>query len=153
MAIGIAARYTTAVTRWYRWYMFVGAMLLTAGVWFGEFGVISGVMAVWFGACSGAFAGRQSERGIGMLSAVFLAITALFGALAGYGIAGDVIERRLGIADVVEIGIAAALLLMQVLLLVAVIYLSLRSRPPARGEMSGQRTGPDAAGDSAGRED
>lgn len=84
------------------------------------FGVITGFMALWLGACGGAFRAWNSDRGLWMLSALFLAVTAVFFAGFAYGRVLDTIHGRGEVVGVLDLTIAGAVLWMQTRFLLTV---------------------------------
>src|SRR5437773_7140253 len=77
------------------------------------FGVVTGFMAIWFGACGGTFGAWRWDRGLWMLSALFLTIALLCHAGFTYGHISDIIHHRGGIAGMIDLSFGISLLWMQ----------------------------------------
>jgi len=102
-----------SIIRRYRWWMLGGASLIFLGFNRDGFAAVTGVMAVWLGACGGAFEAWRCDRGLWMLSALFLAMALLCYAGFTYGHLSDITHHRGGIADMIDLSFGISLLWMQ----------------------------------------
>ena len=102
-----------SIIRRYRWWMLGGASLMFLGFKTDDFGVVTGFMAIWFGACGGTFGAWRCDRGLWMLSALFLTIALFCYAGFTYGHISDIIHHRGGIAGMIDLSFGISLLGMQ----------------------------------------
>jgi hypothetical protein len=102
-----------SIIRRYRWWILGGACLAFLGSRLDGFGVITGFMAIWLGACGGTFGAWRDDKGLWVLSALFLALALLCYGGFTYAHVSDIIHRRGKNSDIVDLSFAASLLWMQ----------------------------------------
>jgi len=104
-----------------RWYMLAGGVLLVVGILSHGTGITAGVMALTLGASGGAFERWREERGLWMLSALFLLMFGSLGIVMEYELFMDGWRGKSnGILVTIEFSIAMWLLQRLVRFLAAV---------------------------------
>lgn len=102
-----------SIIRQYRWWILGGACLAFLGFRLDGFGVMTGFMAIWLGACGGTFGAWRDDKGLWMLSALFLALALLCYGGFTYGHVSAIIHHRGKTSAMVDLSFAASLLWMQ----------------------------------------
>ena len=102
-----------SIIRRYRWWILGGACLAFLGSCLDGFGIITGFMAIWLGVCGGTFGAWRDDKGLWMLSALFLAFALLCYGAFTYGNVSDIVHHRGKTIDIFDLSFAASLLWVQ----------------------------------------
>ena len=110
--------------RHYQLWMAAGAGGILVGLQTNGPGLAVGMMAGWLGASAGAMQSWRTERGVWLLSALFLVIALTCFAMMAYGRFSDLLRGVATIIDSIEFAAASWLLLKQCRILLTVTILN-----------------------------
>jgi len=110
-----------ALVTGYRRYILMGFVLAFIASKVEGFAVLSAFTAMWLGACGGSLQAWKTERGLWMLSSLFLVIALGVYCLLQYGIVIDLFQNRRAPAWVAaDTSLGMAMLLIQTRLLLTI---------------------------------